>query len=127
MDESKPMTDDEVMAALPNKWMALVAGPGRPPVDIDKKDWMRIAWTALRDLAAALEPMACGHPGACVVTGDEGTSHCMACEREGNLKNRVGELEVALGQADQVIKGLVPRVEPNQEDIQWADGVSEKL
>jgi len=32
--------------------------------------------------AIAALGMPCGHPVACVVSSDEGTSHCGACERE---------------------------------------------
>lgn len=32
-----------------------------------------------RELRESLAPMSCGHPGACVVSDEEGTSHCGWC------------------------------------------------
>ena len=38
-----------------------------------------------REIARLKAAMPCGHPSACAVSADEGTSHCGACEREAKL------------------------------------------
>lgn len=51
-----------------------------------------------------------------------GMDDSWAEDRRDNAE-RIEELEAALEKADQVISGLVPSVEPNAEDIQWAKNV----
>lgn len=41
--------------------------------------------TLRQQLAQAHEIMPCGHPRACIVSGDEGTNHCSACVQEQRL------------------------------------------
>ena len=99
-------------------------------------------WVVIRlvhELARALRPQACGHPGACVVSAPSApgmvtTCHCGWCAESDHLRDQIKFLQMGMSEAATVRTVLVEeieRLEAERDDLRKklkaAEGLAEAL
>jgi len=62
-----------------------------------------LAQKRIQELERRLAPQPCGHPGACIVSTDEGTGHCAWCEEVAELRARLEQADDELDAVDEAL------------------------